>query len=644
MLSVMQKKKMEEAVMYYTRTTGKDYATLVQGLMAHQLGSLDTSEYSNWLVSELVELLGTFDITIADCLANKDILQAGVLAEKSRGEGEFYTPLIWCEEGRKYLKNILGDLWGQAYVYDGSCGTGNLMREANYPQDKLFMSTLLQEDVDLVKQTFPEAHVFQLDFVNGIDYDENNTFFSNNLPPELVAVLKNNEPIVFFMNPPYLVGQGAQTDVSSMMKERGMGSAALDIMYQFIYRVLTMIDTYGLTNVTMALYGGTALLHSKWLSPLLREVEARLKFAGGMCFAANEFSNTSKSVGWVVPFHVWQSKTAEERESGMRNPIILDCSVRTDDNIKVIGKHEFKPAKNPIEPWIMAKDITNYTTMPQFIALTNTKDSLQKRAVNAIGTLMSDGYTIRGTRRCMVSTGSSPDNIDITPENFWRALCSFVVRVCYRRVVNVFDNCQYFSAPNENEPGFAEWCAKSLPIFLFDYPNMAASYRNFPVLGSDWNIPNTLFPLPAERIGELCGHQGVLWDDYLHFPGNNAFILQAIEWAKPYFTEAGRALWDYGIWCIEDSVVNGKRAAVNYDNCLQAWDAGLQQIRRTKGMWTEEQESTISQLLAKSKEELTYGIYKYGFLEHYSDDYMHVEGTNLSDSEIETLADDSEEG
>jgi hypothetical protein len=637
MLSSVQKKKLEEVVLYYTRTTGKDYAIFVQELMAYQLGTLDTSEYSAWLTSSIIDVLADFDLTIADCLANKDVLQAGVLADKSRGEGEFYTPLIWCAEGRKYLQKFLGDKWGEAVVYDGSCGSGNLMREANYPPDKLFLSTLLAEDVELVKNTFPEAHVFQLDFVNGVDYDENNMYFSEKLPPELRKVLENNEPIVFFMNPPYLVGQGAVSDLGSYMRECSMGACASDIMYQFIFRVLMLIDTYKLTNVTLALYGGIALLHSRHLNDLLKMVEDRLKFMGGMCFRVSEFSNTSRSVDWAVPFVVWQSKTEEEKAAGLRNPIILDAKERHGDSIETVGSREFKPADYPLEAWIEAKDVDSLTMMPQFISLNNSKGVLAKRATNAIATLMSDAYVIRGTRRNMISSASCPDNIDITPENFWRALCSYNIRTCYKRVVNAFDNCQYFSAPDTTVEGFEQWCINGLPLFLFDLSNFSVSYRGWQEAGTSWNISNKLFPIPAERIMQLCNNTGVIAEDYKNCPGDNSFILQVIQYAYPKFSENAKELFDYGVKCIEDSITNGSRERAGYANNLGTWDAGLQQIRRTEGTWSKEQEETLSKLIGKSKRELTHGIYKYGFLKHYCSDYQNLEETNLSDSDIETL-------
>jgi hypothetical protein len=41
---------------------------------------------------------------VTDCVENKDTLQTILAAGKSRKEGEFYTPEIWCVDGREYLK------------------------------------------------------------------------------------------------------------------------------------------------------------------------------------------------------------------------------------------------------------------------------------------------------------------------------------------------------------------------------------------------------------------------------------------------------------------------------------------------------------------------------------------------------------
>ena len=162
--------------------------------------------------------------------------------EKRIREGAFYTPGWVAAKGIEYLdKNFPG--WQDdpnTYIWDPCCGTGNLIKPLS-KLDRVFMSTLDLAEIGQVKNLgiFPEATLFQFDFLNG-DYMD--------LPETLKAVLEDEtKRVIILMNPPYGesgtgVGQSEKkagisfTKVQEKMAEEGVGKAANELFNQFLYR------------------------------------------------------------------------------------------------------------------------------------------------------------------------------------------------------------------------------------------------------------------------------------------------------------------------------------------------------------------------------------------------------------------------
>lgn len=632
-LQGVKKRVLKEVVGYYINTTGETYDTFVQDLLAYQCGQLDTTEYKKWLVPLCLDVLQQKGISLSDCVENKDTLQTIVASDKSRNEGEFYTPEPWCIEGRKYLQDLLGDQWGKVAVWDCSCGTGNLMRTAGYPSDKLFLSTLLEEDVQIVKQQFPEATVWQGNFVMDIDYDQNNMNFSNKLPENLRKILENDEPICFYINPPYRVGVGTETDVGSYMYSKGMGKCGSDILYQFIYRICMLKKTYNLHNVYIGLFGGLTLFHSKMLTPMLQELRDEFEFKGGMCFTAGDFSNTSETIQWVITYTLWQSKDISVTDD---TPIKLTCKVLDNGVVKDVGERTFEPVKKPLQDWVEPKDVENYIYIPTFTAFTPL-DELGKFAVNAMGQLMSDNYAIRGTRRNSVFCSASHDFVDITTENLDRAVVSFVARVLYKLYVNPFDNCQFYSEPDTTVEHWDIWLANAYGLFVCDWANYAQSYRNISVKGEMWNLSNAFFPLTKEYVASIAVDPRIKEDTQIVGNVDNTFFLSKLQGYKPMWLPEIVELYNFCEKCLIETLTTNARAECGYENYTDAWDASFMQIRRAKGLWSDEKENTYTTLLGKAKKLMGPGVYKYGFLKHYATDYSDLQTVTVTEAQLDTM-------
>lgn len=633
-----KKRILKEIVRYYTQTLGVEYSVFLQALWAYMYNQLGTEHYADWLAHKCIELLGSYGITPAMCIENKDQMQVSVAEDKSAAEGEYYTPEVWCKTGRDYLKEMLGDLYGKANIWDASAGTGNLLRTADYPQDKLYISTLLDEDVKSLRNTFPNATVFSLDFVNGLDYDENNMDFSSMLPDKLKAVLTHNEPIVFFMNPPYKTGNRSKTDMGTLMFKEGMNRCASDLFFQFLYRILLLKETYKLTNVYIGLYSGTTFMLSPMFSPILSAVKEHFAYDNGFLFLSNSFTNTSYSLSRVMAFTCWKP-----REKGMlEQPFRVDVlEMLTDDTVSKKGEHILTMPVKKLSDWVQPTDLAETCMLPVYLTNTEHKsvmtiedndfapdyfqyrypsDDYEVTYTNALGQMCVQDVVLQGVQQLGIVNGAGSETVPITQENFLRVVASYTSRMCYKRVFDPYNNWQYFSAPTCDfaDPEFKKWVYNGVVLFLMDWANFYHSFRKLKNTGGCWSNNNPFFPLSKERVVQITTDEKVL-KDLAENPYDNSFILSVLEDAKPYFIPEIQEFYDFCIGEIETSLSTDWRKKSGYNNSTFVWDAGMTQIRKAGGCWTAEKESKFCKLTHKVKKALRYGIYKFGFLKTYDE-------------------------
>lgn len=605
------KKDLEDVVNYFVKSTGLEYDDFLKLILSIKKGDKLSETYNSWLGWECLKLLKRRGVSIDDCIENKDIMRSAVAADKSRSDGEFYTPEIWCAEGRKYLQNMLKDKWGKVNVWDASCGTGNLMKTANYPPDKLFLSSLMAEDIEVVKALYPGATCFQLDFLNNIDYDENNMWFSDKLPENLRKKLEANEPICFYMNPPYKVSKANITDIGSAMNMVDMGKCGLDLFHQFLYRIILLKRFYHLTDVSLGLFGPITFIHSQMIAPLYEEFCKEFKFNGGMFFNAGDFSGTSESVGWAIGYTVWGTREATDATP---NKVLLDIkAVDMNGKLRDKGRRMISNVEENLHVWVNPKDVLRYTMMPAVTSMLKPTGYTKMIATNALGQLMTSNYAIRGTRRCTVTTLPCVDGVDITEENFWRCVASFAARRCYASKTDVFANCQYLSKPDVEADGYNQWLKDALVLFLFDYSNNTAAYRNYRCGSEDVTLGNKLFPIDRTILQTCVTDENIVADINAH-PVDNKFLLRQLEICKSDFSEKAWNLYEFCMQKLVESLSGVLRKEAGYKNGMIAWDASLMQVRTVKDLWSPETESKFAELLAELKAYLYDKVFEYGFL------------------------------
>ena len=120
-----------------------------------------------------------------------------------RMHGDFWTPTLFVDYAHRMIEQELGADWKEKYVvWDNCWGGGNLTRD--YKFKELYCSTLFQSELDIGSRYNPEAVKFQFDFLNDyIPMPDEIVESETKIPKGLLEALKENKPIVFFLNPPY---------------------------------------------------------------------------------------------------------------------------------------------------------------------------------------------------------------------------------------------------------------------------------------------------------------------------------------------------------------------------------------------------------------------------------------------------------
>lgn len=619
----MKVKIVKEAVQYYCTVTGAEWHTFYDNIDDILRGNIKEQTGVDFLKHLLLNTILKNDTTLDELKSNKDAVKKEFDNEGRKESGEFFTPLLWAAEARKYFDKYIPN-WASEYtVWEGSCGIGNLVREASI--DRLYMSTLQQDDVNNLKsmKEFENAYVFQLDFLNGIDYDVYNTEFVDKLPEELQDVIRNDKPLIFFMNPPYKSGMANMTDVGRYMKDIStpdcdISKAAYDLFYQFCWRVMNIVETFHLTNCYYGVFGPLTWFTGANANILLTEFEHHFEFVDGMCISANEFSDTSESINWGIGFTLWKSGEYTSRKDILLEKKMTDI----EGNIVTEGRVLYELTREKLSAWVQPTDVSFYTELPIMTShLTfkggkvNEKVGYKggKIAVNALGTLMVGNTLTRAdSQSAVLSTPTTIQYTDITEENFWRCVASFVFRQIYD--ANWAVTKKEISAPNVNVEGYQEWLYNALVLFLFEYKAMNSSIRGVSFNGDVIDIHNHLFPISAEEVNMNCSDPVIL-KDMKENPCNNEFIIKCIEKAKPYWNEHIKALYD---WC-KNYILNSydRRKAVNYVGSLDCWDAGLPQVRAS--LFSESDTETMSKLLVNARDSINKDLERFGFVSDVMD-------------------------
>ena len=533
---------------------------------------------------------------IRDILAKIDRLTDETMR---RFHGEFFTPVRFAKKALDYLEKIVGKDWwksGEYRLWDMACGTGNL--EYHLPSEAMrycYLSTLYTEDVEHCKRLFPEANIFQYDYLN--DDIENlygglNFGFSWKLPENLRADLANpNLKWIILINPPFATSQtagtsgGSKQDASNtklreIMHRQNLGEVSRELFTQFLFRISKDFEN--------------KIAHLGFFSSLkyliatndqkFRDKVFHYEFKDGFMFSSANFSGTSKgnqfSVG-VIFWNLSKKKKLEEQN------IALDIF---NESVEKIGKKMLvtKHRDNFLSKWIERPSAT--IKFPPFGSAIerkfDNKDRRDRISQNFLASLMCKGNDlVNQTFTAFLSAPYvSAGALSVTPENFEKAMVVHAVRRIPKD--NWIIHQDQFMQPNtELSAEFVDDCAV---WNLFSNSNATAAMRNVEYEKQIYQIRNHFFPFTVSEIKHWTITDGDIAETLVNaedtFVANwllerslsneaKAVLKQGKEIYKFYFANLGQVrttkfkieTWDTGWWQIRNVLADANLGKEMFD-------------------------------------------------------------------------------
>lgn len=516
-----------------------------------------------------------------------------------RFTGEFYTPLRFAEKAADYLVRTVGEWWkdDNFRLWDMAAGTGNL--EFALPEDALkhcYISTLLQDDADYCKKIFPDATVFQYDYLN----DD-----QNKLPENLRADLNNpNIKWLVFINPPYATASNFERDPNRISKDNvsmtairelmtadDMGEVSRELTAQFLYRISKEFSTRA---VWLGMFSKIKYINSN-NDQKLRDKFFKYKFERGFVFSSQNFDGCKGK--FPVGFLIWNLADKIPLE---QQKISLDVY---NEAVEKIAEKTFYAERRDefLNKWIKRPPaIKKFPPLSGALNIAaQNKDRRDRIAENFLASLTVKGNEF--SNQTYVSILSAPyvsaGALSITPENFEQAMIVHMVRRLPK--ATWLNDRDQFMQPTSELP--TEFVTDAVIWSLFAPSNATVSLRNVEYEGEVYRIPNNFFPfLLAELQNWRCTSAEIRWQiARTHEDRFAALWLKNRELSIEAATvlSAGREL--YRRFYAELELLDVRRWKI------ADWDAGWYQVRMSLGAAVD-----LTALSAK----LLPQIYELGFL------------------------------
>jgi len=457
-------------------------------------------------------------------------------------KGAFYTPLHVVDKAYDKLAETLGKNWQKEYVvWDMCCGVGNLEVKHSNPRN-IYMSTLDQADVDVMKatKTCVAAQRFQYDYLNDDITDDGKIDYSltNKVPEGLRKAIAEGKKILVLINPPYaeagstetLSGGKHKTDVATTRIASHMndyGFATRELFTQFIARISKEIP-----NATLGVFSKLKYINA----PNFEKFRAvwSAKYLGGFVVHSKAFEGLKGN--FPIGFLVWQTD-----QSAAAKITFSDISTEVlDKNAQPIGAKNFYNLPNNmfLSEWIDRPRSNNVEALPLKNAITPatvTKDLRgDKWADGAIGSMLSNSNMLQNASilTALFSSGfGSAGAFFVTPDNLWKAAIIFTVRRIIKPTwLNDRDQFLQPTAPLTDE--FKNDC---LMWMLFSGSNLTASANGLEWNGKKWSLVNHFIPFTETEVGAPDRFESDFMVQYLN--GKTLSVeAQAV-------LDAGRVLW-----------------------------------------------------------------------------------------------------
>lgn len=433
--------------------------------------------------------------------------------DERKFKGAYFTPLHVVDKAYDKLAEVLGDNWQQEYiVWDMCCGVGNLEVKHSNPRN-VYMSTLDQADVDVMKatKTCVGATRFQYDYLNddvaedgSIDYT-----LTSKLPESLRKAIASKKKILVLMNPPYaeatnsnntsLANKGQETTTKkgvskTRFAERAMaeyGKAGNELFIQFVARVSQEIPL-----ATLAMFSTLKYVNAENFEDFRGKWSAG--YLGGFVVPSYVFDGVDGS--FPIGFLIWQ--TNQKLNS---NPTISAITVDVlDEQASPIGEKQFHkiPTKMFLNVWFKRPRTNDVSVIPikNALAPATAKPSVTTWSDGAIAYMSCAGNDFQQASRLTALYSSVFGNghgFYVTNENLWQSAIVFSVRRLIKPTW-LNDRDQFLQPSVELPEEFQHDC---LIWMLFNGSNLTASANDLAWNGKTWSIVNHFIPFTEAEVG-----------------------------------------------------------------------------------------------------------------------------------------------
>ncbi len=456
-------------------------------------------------------------------------------------KGAYYTPLAVVDKAYDKLSETLGKNWQKDYiVWDMCCGVGNLeVKHSNHR--KIFMSTLDQADIDVMKatKTCVAAQRFQYDYLNDditedgkIDYN-----LTNKVPLELRQAIAEGKKILVLINPPYAEATNADT-VSGGKNKAGVaktkfaktsmsayGKARNELFTQFVARIAKEIPT-----ATLAMFSTLKYVNAPNFEKFRQAWSA--EYLGGFVVHSKSFEGLKGN--FPIGFLVWKTN----QKSDIKTPITEIVAEVFDRKVNPIGEKRFYnlPNETFLNVWLKRPKANKIEAIPLKNSISPTTGNVRVStwSDNGIAYMYCGVNDIQHANQQTVLF-SSPygggNGFYLTPQNLWQAAIVFSVRQLIKHAwINHNDQFLQPSAPIPDE--FKNDC---LIWMLFHGKNLTASANDLEWSGKKWSIVNHFIPFSESEVGSPERFESDFMVQYL--------ADKELSFEAKAVLDAGRELW-----------------------------------------------------------------------------------------------------
>jgi hypothetical protein len=490
-------------------------------------------------------------------------------------KGAFYTPLIVVEKAYDKLTETLGKGWQKNYiVWDMCCGVGNL--ETKHGNHKnLFMSTLDQADIDVMKatKTCPAAHRFQYDYLNDDITDDGKIDYTltNKVPVELRNAIAEGKKILVLINPPYAEATNAENTSNNENSEskKGVaktkvashlmndyGKASNELFTQFVARIAQEMPT-----ATIAMFSKLKYVNAPNFEQFRQVWNA--KYLGGFIVHSKAFDGLAGN--FPIGFLVWQTNQNAKKKT----PILEITTEVLDKKAQLIGDKSFYnlPNKTFLNVWLARPKTNKVDVIPLSNAITvrQTAPRVSTWSDNAIAHMCcagNDMYNASGLTFICSSAVGRGDGFYVNPENLWQAAIIFSVRRLIKPTWQN-DRDQFLQPTASLSDEFKNDC---LIWMLFNGSNLTASADGLEWNGKTWSIVNHFIPFKQTEVGAAEPFESDFMTNYL---------------AKKKLSPEAKAVLNAGkvLWSAYFSKKDKLKTSVKDEYKLNRLDIGWYQIR-----------------------------------------------------------------